>query len=76
MENVTDLVLAAGSNRSVSVYDMNVGQIAHVFADAHSRPVHWLAQNCVRICILQTYVYFTYGCLSVSVMEGSLCIAT
>lgn len=34
------MILCAGSNRSVYVYDAAAGRNAAVFEDAHSKPVH------------------------------------
>ncbi|KAK2507165.1 hypothetical protein MC885_012843 [Smutsia gigantea] len=40
-----DLVLAAGRNRAVEVFDLNVGRSAAVIAEAHARPVYQICQN-------------------------------
>ncbi|XP_053238405.1 WD repeat-containing protein 27 isoform X1 [Podarcis raffonei] len=39
------IVLAAGSNRALEVFDLNVGCSAAVIADVHSRSVHQICQN-------------------------------
>ncbi|XP_055247668.1 WD repeat-containing protein 27 isoform X6 [Gorilla gorilla gorilla] len=39
------IVLAAGRNRTVEVFDLNAGCSAAVKAEAHSRPVHQICQN-------------------------------
>uniref|UniRef100_A0A8C9DLC2 WD repeat domain 27 n=1 Tax=Prolemur simus TaxID=1328070 RepID=A0A8C9DLC2_PROSS len=39
------IVLTAGRNRTVEVFDLNVGCSAAVIAEAHSRPVHQICQN-------------------------------
>eukprot|EP00698_Gefionella_okellyi_P009607 TRINITY_DN2459_c0_g1_i4.p1 TRINITY_DN2459_c0_g1~~TRINITY_DN2459_c0_g1_i4.p1 ORF type:complete len:730 (-),score=168.58 TRINITY_DN2459_c0_g1_i4:73-2262(-) len=40
---MSNLVLCAGSNRTVSVYDAAVNKTVASFEDAHSRPVHTIA---------------------------------
>ncbi|KAK2114835.1 hypothetical protein P7K49_009101, partial [Saguinus oedipus] len=40
-----DIVLTAGRNRAVEVFDLNAGCSAAVIAEAHSRPVHQICQN-------------------------------
>nr|BAE00395.1 unnamed protein product [Macaca fascicularis] len=42
---IADIVLAAGRNRTVEVFDLNAGCSAAVIAEAHSRPVHQICQN-------------------------------
>nr|XP_060609750.1 WD repeat-containing protein 27 [Anolis sagrei ordinatus]XP_060609752.1 WD repeat-containing protein 27 [Anolis sagrei ordinatus] len=39
------IVLAAGSNRALEVFDLNVGCSAALISDAHSRSVHQICQN-------------------------------
>ncbi|OWK01849.1 hypothetical protein Celaphus_00019188 [Cervus elaphus hippelaphus] len=39
------LVLAAGRNRTLEIFDLNVGCSAAVITGAHSRPVHQICQN-------------------------------
>ncbi|XP_008065683.1 WD repeat-containing protein 27 [Carlito syrichta] len=39
------IVLAAGRNRTLEVFDLNVSCSAAVVAEAHSRPVHQICQN-------------------------------
>ncbi|XP_064402909.1 WD repeat-containing protein 27-like isoform X2 [Halichondria panicea] len=39
------IVLVAGSNRAVEVFDMNVGRSIRTHTDAHTRPPHCLQQN-------------------------------
>uniref|UniRef100_A0A452TTA6 WD repeat domain 27 n=1 Tax=Ursus maritimus TaxID=29073 RepID=A0A452TTA6_URSMA len=41
----TDLVLAAGRNRTLEVFDLNAGRSAAAILEAHSRPVHQICQN-------------------------------
>ncbi|GAB5572062.1 WD repeat-containing protein 27 isoform X14 [Prionailurus iriomotensis] len=40
-----DLVLTAGRDKTVEVFDLNAGRSAAVIAEAHSRPVHQICQN-------------------------------
>lgn len=40
-----DIVLCCGSNKSIEVFDMNVGRSVRVIMDAHTRPVHTICQN-------------------------------
>ncbi|XP_042796256.1 WD repeat-containing protein 27 isoform X3 [Panthera leo] len=39
------LVLTAGRDKTVEVFDLNAGRSAAVIAEAHSRPVHQICQN-------------------------------
>ncbi|KAM6467668.1 WD repeat-containing protein 27 isoform 2-T2 [Liasis olivaceus] len=39
------IVLAAGSNRALEIFDLNVGCSAAVIRDAHSKSVHQICQN-------------------------------
>ncbi|XP_035296345.1 WD repeat-containing protein 27 isoform X2 [Cricetulus griseus] len=39
------IVLTAGRDRSVEVFDLNVGHSAAVIAEVHSRPAHQICQN-------------------------------
>ncbi|XP_070112290.1 WD repeat-containing protein 27 isoform X10 [Equus caballus] len=39
------IVLTAGRNRTLEVFDLNVGRSAALIAGAHSRPVHQICQN-------------------------------
>ncbi|XP_058526983.1 WD repeat-containing protein 27 isoform X1 [Ochotona princeps] len=39
------IVLTAARDRSLEVFDLNVGRSAAVIAEAHSRPVHQICQN-------------------------------
>ncbi|XP_065446539.1 WD repeat-containing protein 27 isoform X5 [Chrysemys picta bellii] len=39
------IILAAGSNRTLEVFDLNAGCSAAVIPDAHSRSVHQICQN-------------------------------
>ncbi|XP_039204867.1 WD repeat-containing protein 27 [Crotalus tigris] len=39
------IVLAAGSNRALEIFDLNVGCSAALIRDAHSRSVHQICQN-------------------------------
>ncbi|KAG8123624.1 hypothetical protein E2320_018958, partial [Naja naja] len=45
LTEITDIVLAAGSNRALEIFDLNVGCSAAVIRDAHSRSVHQICQN-------------------------------
>lgn len=42
---LSHLLLAAGSNRHISAWDMATGQLLHTFKDPHERPVHSLSLN-------------------------------
>ncbi|XP_077203078.1 WD repeat-containing protein 27 isoform X3 [Paroedura picta] len=42
---MTDIILAAGSNRVLEVFDLNVGCSAAAIPDVHSRAVHQICQN-------------------------------
>ncbi|XP_042189056.1 WD repeat-containing protein 27 [Callorhinchus milii] len=39
------IVLTAGTNRALEVFDLNVGQSVVTVPDAHARPVHQICQN-------------------------------
>ncbi|XP_059842729.1 WD repeat-containing protein 27 isoform X2 [Hypanus sabinus] len=39
------IVLTAGTNRALEVFDLNVGQSVVTVPDAHTRPVHQICQN-------------------------------
>ncbi|XP_064454444.1 WD repeat-containing protein 27 [Mirounga angustirostris] len=39
------LVLTAGRNRTLEVFDLNAGRSAATIVEAHSRPVHQICQN-------------------------------
>jgi len=39
--------MAAGSDKTVQVFDMNAGRCARVMNDVHTRAVHHIAQNYV-----------------------------
>ena len=39
------LAVCAGSNRGLEIFDLNEGRVAHVFSDAHAKPVHSIALN-------------------------------
>ncbi|XP_031565676.1 WD repeat-containing protein 27-like [Actinia tenebrosa] len=39
------ITLCCGSNKSIEVFDMNVGRSVRVLMDAHSRPAHAICQN-------------------------------
>jgi hypothetical protein len=43
--NPLDITLCCGSNKSIEVFDMNVGRSIRVVMNAHSRPVHAICQN-------------------------------
>ncbi|KAF5914891.1 hypothetical protein HPG69_010957 [Diceros bicornis minor] len=55
------IVLAAGRNRTLEVFDLNVGRSAALIAGVHSRPVHQICQNkCLHAsvrykCMMQFY---------------------
>ncbi len=44
----SDIVLAACSDKSVAVFDMNVGKVVRTMKDAHTRNVHTICQNQVN----------------------------
>lgn len=39
------IVMCAGTNKSVSVFDMNVGRNVRIMTDVHTRPAHVICQN-------------------------------
>nr|XP_061794497.1 WD repeat-containing protein 27-like [Nerophis lumbriciformis] len=39
------IVLACASNRSIQVFDMNIGKVAAELPDAHSKAIHCITQN-------------------------------
>lgn len=43
--SAADLVLAAGRNRTLEVFDLNAGRSAALLAGVHSRPIHQICQN-------------------------------
>ena len=48
---IVDIVLAACSDKSVAVFDMNVGKVVRRMKDVHTRNVHSICQNQVsQIC--------------------------
>ncbi|OWK63160.1 WD repeat-containing protein 27 [Lonchura striata] len=44
-KNCTDIVLTAGSNRALEVFDLNAGCSTAVIQEAHGRSVHQICQN-------------------------------
>ena len=67
INTLLDLVLAAGSDRSLQVYDMNVMKWVWLTHDAHKRPVHYITQNNViylpqlfKTTITYTHIYINY----------------
>ena len=40
-----------GSDKSIEVFDMNVGKGVMTWPNAQERPVHCIAQNKVRTCV-------------------------
>lgn len=40
-----DIVMCAGSSKSLEIYDMNVGKCARTITDVHTRPVHCIKQH-------------------------------
>lgn len=44
-ENCTDIVLTAGSNRALEVFDLNAGCSTAVIPEVHTRSVHQICQN-------------------------------
>ena len=54
-----DLVLAAGWNRTLEVFDLNVGCSVAVITGAHSRPVHQICQNKVSDLLTAMGYLFT-----------------
>ncbi|KAL7987596.1 hypothetical protein Chor_006515, partial [Crotalus horridus] len=45
LDAYADIVLAAGSNRALEIFDLNVGCSAALIRDAHSRSIHQICQN-------------------------------
>ncbi|ROL49689.1 WD repeat-containing protein 27 [Anabarilius grahami] len=45
IKSVSDIILAAGADRTIQVFDMNQGCMATQIPDAHCRAVHHLTQN-------------------------------
>ncbi|CAK7299636.1 WD repeat-containing protein 27 [Vulpes lagopus] len=43
--SIPDLVLTAGRNRTLEVFDLNAGRSAAMTVEVHSRPVHQICQN-------------------------------
>lgn len=37
--------MCAGTNKSLSIFDMNVGRNVRIMTDVHTRPVHTICQN-------------------------------
>lgn len=54
-ENWTDIVLTAGSNRALEVFDLNAGCSTAVIQEAHVRSVHQICQN-------KVYTLFHFIC--------------
>lgn len=50
-ENFADIVLTAGSNRALEVFDLNEGRSTAVIPEVHSRSVHQICQNKVYILL-------------------------
>ncbi|KAI6071941.1 WD repeat-containing protein 27 isoform X1 [Aix galericulata] len=44
-KNFADIVLTAGSNRALEVFDLNEGRSTAVIPEVHSRSVHQICQN-------------------------------
>ncbi len=42
---ILDIVLAAGSNKALEIYDMNVEKCVRTVSDAQSRAIHCICQN-------------------------------
>lgn len=51
IENFTDIVLTAGSNRALEVFDLNAGCSTAVIPEVHTRAVHQICQNKVYILL-------------------------
>uniref|UniRef100_A0A8D2PFA1 WD repeat-containing protein 27 n=1 Tax=Zosterops lateralis melanops TaxID=1220523 RepID=A0A8D2PFA1_ZOSLA len=45
LKNWTDIVLTAGSNRALEIFDLNAGCSTAVIQEAHVRSVHQICQN-------------------------------
>uniref|UniRef100_A0A8C3CPN4 WD repeat-containing protein 27 n=1 Tax=Cairina moschata TaxID=8855 RepID=A0A8C3CPN4_CAIMO len=45
INNFADIVLTAGSNRALEVFDLNEGRSTAVIPEVHSRSVHQICQN-------------------------------
>ena len=55
---ITDIVITAGSNRSLNVIDMNTCKEVWSKDDAHStQHVHWITQNKVQIIFFKFYSF-------------------
>uniref|UniRef100_A0A8D0G7K9 WD repeat domain 27 n=1 Tax=Sphenodon punctatus TaxID=8508 RepID=A0A8D0G7K9_SPHPU len=69
--SVTDIVLAAGSNRALEVFDLNAGCSTAVIPDVHSRSVHQICQNKVgRSSFLTILTLPTVNFVCISVDDG------
>uniref|UniRef100_A0A8D2BE83 WD repeat domain 27 n=1 Tax=Sciurus vulgaris TaxID=55149 RepID=A0A8D2BE83_SCIVU len=51
------VVLVAGRNRTLQVFDLNTGCSAAVIAEAHSRPIHQICQNGSSFTAQQSQAY-------------------
>lgn len=49
-----DIVMCAGSSKSLEIYDMNVGKCARTITDVHTRPVHCIKQHEVLFSLLDS----------------------
>lgn len=46
-----DLVLCSGFDKSLEVFDLNVGSVVQSISEVHSKPVHAIVQNKVLIIL-------------------------
>lgn len=60
LNEVTDLVLCAGSDKSLEVFDMNVGQTVRTIPNVHSRVAHVVKQN--EVCLNKYFELQQNGC--------------
>lgn len=51
LTETADIILTAGTNRALEVFDLNVGRSVVTVPDVHTRPVHQICQNNVGHCL-------------------------
>ena len=59
LNQTLDLAICAGSDKSVEVFDMNTSQSVCFIPDVHTRAVHSIALNEVRIIRISMTTYVT-----------------
>lgn len=57
--------MCAGTNKSVTVFDMNVGRNVRIMADVHTRPAHVICQNEVS---LNKYCFYFYVLMPIDLL--------